>query len=73
MCRFVALAIAGMLAGSGLAIAEPTSYNATLVVVQWRYACMSRPWIKTVKEKRPERIKDAYERAVRESDGYRTV
>jgi hypothetical protein len=29
--------------------------------------------IKTVKEKRPERIKDAYERAVRESDGYRTV
>ena len=40
---------------------------------EWRYACMSRPWIKTVKEKRPERIKDAYERAVRESDGYRTV
>ena len=29
--------------------------------------------IKTVKEKRPERVKDAYERAVRESDGYRTV
>ena len=26
-----------------------------------------------VKEKRPERIKDAYERAVRESDSYRTV
>jgi hypothetical protein len=21
---------------------------------EWRYACMSRPWIKTVKEKRPE-------------------
>ena len=33
MCRFVALAIAGILAGSGLAIAEPTSDNATLVVV----------------------------------------
>jgi hypothetical protein len=30
---------------------------------EWRYACMSRPWIKTVKEKRPERVKDAYERA----------
>jgi hypothetical protein len=29
--------------------------------------------IKTVKEKRPERVKEAYERAVRESDGYRTV
>ena len=40
---------------------------------EWRYACMSRPWIKTMKEKRPERVKDAYERAVRESDGYRTV
>ena len=40
---------------------------------EWRYACMSRPWIKTVKEKRPGRIKDAYERAVRESDGYRTA
>ena len=40
---------------------------------EWRYACMSRPWIKTVKEKRPERVKDAYERAVRESDGDSTV
>jgi hypothetical protein len=40
---------------------------------EWRYACMSRPWIKTVKEKRPERIKDGYTRAVRESDSYRTV
>jgi hypothetical protein len=40
---------------------------------EWRYACMSRPWIKTVKEKRPERVKDAYERAVRESDSYRTA
>ena len=40
---------------------------------EWRYACMSRPWIKTVKEKRPERVKDAYERAVRESDSYRTI
>jgi hypothetical protein len=33
MRRFVALAIAGILAGSGLAIAEPTSDNDTLVVV----------------------------------------
>ena len=33
MCRFVALAIAGILAGSSLAIAQPTSDNATLVVV----------------------------------------
>jgi hypothetical protein len=40
---------------------------------EWRYACMSRPWIKMVKEKRPERVKDAYERAVRESDDYRTI
>jgi hypothetical protein len=29
--------------------------------------------IKTVKEKRPERVKDGYTRAVQESDGYRTV
>jgi hypothetical protein len=34
---------------------------------------MSRPWIKTVKEKRPERVKDAYERAMRESDSYSTA
>jgi hypothetical protein len=34
---------------------------------------MSRPWIKTVKEKRPERVKDAYERAGQERDGYRVV
>jgi hypothetical protein len=40
---------------------------------EWRYACMSRPWIKTVKAKQPERVKDAYERAVREGDGYRTI
>ena len=40
---------------------------------EWRYACMSRPWVKTVKEKRPERNNDGYERAVRESDGYRTI
>ena len=33
MCRFVALAIAVILAGSSSAIAEPTSDNATLVVV----------------------------------------
>ena len=33
MRRFLALAIAGMLAGSSLAIAEPTSDNETLVVV----------------------------------------
>ena len=33
MRRFVALAIAGMFVGSSLAIAEPTSDNATLVVV----------------------------------------
>ena len=33
MRRFVALAMAGILAGSSLAIAEPTSDNATLVVV----------------------------------------
>jgi hypothetical protein len=33
MRRFVALAIAGILAGSSSAIAEPTSDNATLVVV----------------------------------------
>jgi hypothetical protein len=33
MRRFVALAITGMLAGSSLAIAEPTSDNDTLVVV----------------------------------------
>jgi hypothetical protein len=30
---------------------------------EWRYAYVSRPWIKTVKVKRPERIEDAYERA----------
>ena len=40
---------------------------------EWRYACMSRPWIKTVKEKRPQRVKDAYTRAVRERDSYRTA
>ena len=33
MCRFVALAIAGILAGSSSAIAVPSSDNATLVVV----------------------------------------
>jgi hypothetical protein len=33
MCRFVALAIAVILAGSSSAIAEPNSDNATLVVV----------------------------------------
>jgi len=33
MCRFVALAIAMILAGSSSAIGEPTSDNATLVVV----------------------------------------
>ena len=33
MCRFVVLAIAGILAGSSLAIAEPISDNETLVVV----------------------------------------
>jgi hypothetical protein len=40
---------------------------------EWRYACMSRPWIKTVKEKPQKLVKDGYERAVRESDSYRTV
>jgi hypothetical protein len=40
---------------------------------EWRYACMSRPWIKTVKEKPQKPVKDVYERAVRESDGYRTI
>ena len=39
-----------------------------------RYACMSRPWIKTVKEKPKVRVKDAYEWAGgRESDGYGTI
>jgi hypothetical protein len=33
MRRYVALAIAGVLAGSSSAIADPTSDNATLVVV----------------------------------------
>ena len=33
MCRFVALAIAAILAGSSSAIAEPTSGDETLVVV----------------------------------------
>jgi hypothetical protein len=33
MCRYVVLAIAGIFACSSLAIAEPTSDNATLVVV----------------------------------------
>jgi hypothetical protein len=33
MCRFVALAIAGILAGSSSAIAVPSSDNATWVVV----------------------------------------
>jgi hypothetical protein len=35
---------------------------------------MSRPWIKTVKEKPKARVKDVYERAGgRDSDGYRAV
>jgi hypothetical protein len=24
---------------------------------EWRYACMSQPWVKTEKEKRPEWVK----------------
>jgi hypothetical protein len=41
---------------------------------EWRYACMSRPWIKTVKEKPKVRVKDGYERAGgQESDGYRVI
>jgi hypothetical protein len=41
---------------------------------EWRYACMSRPWIKTVKEKPKVRIKDGYERAGgQERDSYRTA
>jgi len=41
---------------------------------EWRYACMSRPWIKTVKEKPQKPIKDACERARRqEPDSYRTI
>ncbi len=41
---------------------------------EWRYACMSRPWVKTVKEKPRVRVKDGYERAGgQESDGYRTI
>jgi hypothetical protein len=40
MRRFVALAIAGVLAGSSLATAEPTSDNETLVVVLEKQAGM---------------------------------
>jgi hypothetical protein len=35
---------------------------------KWRYACVPRPWIKTVKEKRPERVKDAHEIATEQPD-----
>ena len=34
---------------------------------------MSRPWIKSVKEKPRKPIKDGYTRATQETDGYRTI
>jgi len=41
---------------------------------EWRYACMSRPWIKTMREKPKVRVKGVYERAGgQESNGYRTI
>jgi len=40
---------------------------------EWRYGCKSRPWIKTVKDKPKNPVKDAYERTVQEIDGYRTI
>jgi hypothetical protein len=40
---------------------------------EWRYACMSRPWIKTVKEKQRKPVKDGYTRAGEERDSYRTA
>jgi len=40
---------------------------------EWRYARMSRSWIKTMKEKPPKPVNDAYTRVGQDSDGYRTV
>jgi len=40
---------------------------------EWRYACMSRSWIKTMKEKPPKPVNDAYTRVGQERDDYRTV
>ena len=56
--------------------ARPEDMDSNLedhAVDEWRFACMSRPWIKTVKEKPKARV-NAYERVGgREGDGYRTV